>query len=94
MVNWEYLWVVIQREYEFEGGGLFSGGSSFKLSDWRIELPNKIRIQGSEKITEYLNQLGAQGWEQVSSTGEQFSELNWMKAMHLFFKRPKQYSGM
>ena len=78
MNKWEYLWIIIQRDF-----------ISTKIGDWYIELPDKTKVQGKAGIEEYINQLGAQGWEQVSSTGEPLGEATWMKAIHLFFKRPK-----
>lgn len=88
MNNWEFLWIIIQRDLEIKSGGLLSLPSS-GFSDWYVELPDKKKVQGKTQITEYINQLGAQGWEQVSSTGEQWAEATWMKAIHLFFKRQK-----
>lgn len=77
MNKWEYLWIVIQRDSK----------SFYKFSDWYIKLPNNAKIEGKEKVVEYLNELGDQGWEQSSSTGEHLAETTYMNSIHLFFKR-------
>lgn len=79
MNNWEFFWVIIERKHKW-------GPSA---GDWYIELSNKTIIQGSVKITEYLNELGSQGWEQVSSVGMP-NATDGNDTMHLFFKRQKQ----
>ena len=78
MNNWEYLWVIIRRDVV-----------NVKTGDWYIELPDKTKILGKASIEEYINHLGSQGWEQVSSTGEHYAPGNWMIGIHLFFKRLK-----
>ncbi len=79
MSNWEFLWVIFQRQHKW--------GPS--VGDWYIELSDKKKIIGSENITTYLNELGSQGWEQVSSVGMPNST-DGNDSMHLFFKRQKQ----
>ncbi len=78
MNNWEYLWVIIQRQHKW-------GPSE---GDWYIELYDKKKILGSDNITAYINELGSQGWEQVSSVGMPSASTN--DSMHIFFKRQKQ----
>ena len=81
MNNWEYLWVIITSKPESSHYGSGSGV-------WFIELPDNNKVTGMKDITDYLNKLGSEGWEQVSSTGEHIGEYSRMKSIHLFFKRP------
>jgi len=72
MTKWEYLVIVCTRNFDHYRANFYN---STELKDWKKNPP----------IPEYLNELGQQGWELVSTlpVGETVGQ------MHLFLKRPK-----
>jgi hypothetical protein len=58
-----------------------------KIARWELEV-DKTQIRGEDKVLAYLNQLGDEGWELVSTSSGADSHGNITKLI-MFFKRPK-----
>jgi len=77
MQRWEYLTINFGIHLS----------AILKIARWELEVDGKL-LKGEEETIRYMNTLGDQGWELISSLTGADNNGNITKAV-MFFKRPK-----